>query len=101
MNSILQPNRDRCYLCGRYGTSMDPLDMHHVFPGTNRKKSEEYGLKVYLHHNTCHIFGKNAVHANAKVCRKLQEEVQKIAMEKYGWSVEDFIRIFGRSYIRE
>lgn len=99
MNSIIQPNRDRCYLCGRYGTSVDPLDEHHVFFGPYRKKSEKYGLKVYLHHNTCHIFGKNAVHANHKVCRELQAEAQKIAMERYGWTVEDFIAIFGKNYI--
>lgn len=103
MNSIIQPNRDRCYLCGRSalagGTSMDPLDEHHVYFGPYRKKSEEYGLKVYLHHNTCHIFGKNAVHANAAVCRELQAEVQNIAMERYGWTVDDFIAIFGRNYI--
>ncbi len=97
--SIIQTNRDRCYLCGARGTSGDPLDEHHVFPGPNRKKSEKYGLKVYIHHFKCHIFGKEAVHVNADVCRKLQAEVQEIAMKYYGWSIPDFISIIGRNYI--
>ena len=32
-----------CWLCGRNGCG-DPLDKHHIFGGTNRKKSEKYGL---------------------------------------------------------
>ena len=40
----------RCFLCGATGGA-DPLDRHHIFPGTaNRKKSEKYGLVVYLWH---------------------------------------------------
>ena len=97
--SIIQTERDRCYLCGGYGTSGDPLDEHHVFFGSDRKKSESYGLKVYLHHFSCHIFGAGAVHNNAKRCRELQAKVQKIAMQHYGWTREDFIKIFGRNYV--
>jgi hypothetical protein len=70
-----------------------------VFGGANRKKSEQYGLKVYLHHNKCHIFGKNAVHKDAELCRKVQAIVQKRAMQHYGWTVDDFIGIFGKNYI--
>lgn len=88
--SIIQADCERCYLCGGYGTSIDPLDRHHVFFGPLRKKSERYGLTVYLHHGKCHIFGKRAVHVDAEVCRKLQEEVQRIAMEYYGWTAEEF-----------
>ena len=97
--SIIQTNRDRCYLCGRPALYNDPLDKHHVFFGPYRKKSEKYGLTVYLHHFSCHIFGENAVHNNAEVCRDLQSEVQEIAMKHYGWTIGDFIRRFGRNYI--
>ena len=97
--SIVQGDRSHCYICGKNGRA-DPLDCHHVFFGTaNRSKSEKYGLKVYLCHSACHIFGENAVHRNAKICRELQAKAQKIAMEHYGWSAEDFIAIFGRNYI--
>lgn len=99
MKSIIQMDPDRCYLCGRYGTSADPLDTHHVFFGPYRSKSERYGLTVRLHHFSCHEFGNESVHANAAICRALQSEVQEIAMDHYRWTVEDFIGLFGRNYI--
>ena len=67
-----------------------------VFGGANRKLSEKYGLKVYLHHSTCHLYG---VHQNAELNREIKANVQKIAMEHYGWSVDEFRRIFGKNYI--
>lgn len=75
---------------------MEPLDEHHVFFGPYRKKSEKYGLKVYLHHQQCHI---NGVHRYAEQCRELQDRVQRIAMEHYGWTEDDFRAMFGRSYV--
>ncbi len=99
--SIIQTNRERCYLCGGYGTSIDPLDCHHVFFGALRKKSERYGLTVYIHHSKCHIFGKHAVHVDASRCRELQAEVQKIAMKHYGWTVDEFRQQFGKNYLLE
>lgn len=98
MESIIQEDRDCCFLCGM-NTNLEPLDCHHVFGGANRRKSEKYGLKVYLHHRRCHIFGKESVHVNAEVDRALKQRVQKKAMDHYGWSVEDFIKIFGKNYI--
>ena len=98
MKSILNQRDGYCYLCGRREGG-DPLDVHHVFYGRNRANSEKYGLTVKLHHNSCHIFGENSVHQNAEVKRKMQADVQREAMKYYGWSVEDFIEIFGKSYI--
>ena len=97
--SIIQMNRDRCYLCGARGTSGDPLDEHHVFFGPYRKKSEKYGLKVYIHHFRCHIFGEKAVHVDSEVCDKLQAEVQEIAMKHYGWTIPEFISLFGKNHL--
>lgn len=97
--SILQSDKERCYLCGGFPTFYDPLDKHHIFGGALRKKSERYGLTVYLHHNKCHIFGAEAVHANAEKNRALQAEAQKAAMERNGWSVEDFRREFYKNYL--
>lgn len=98
MKSIIQEDKNHCFLCGM-NTNLEPLDEHHVFFGINRKNSEKYGLKVYLHHNKCHIFGKNAVHQNAKVDRAVKETIQKRAMAHYGWSEYDFRLIFGKSYL--
>lgn len=88
----------KCFLCGRNGSG-DPLDRHHIYPGPYRKKSEKYGLVVYLCHNRCHIFGADAVHQNAKKMRLLQQFWQEKAMLEQNWSKEDFIREFGRNYL--
>lgn len=97
--SIIQADETRCFLCGR-NANFEPLDWHHVYGGNNRKNSEKYGLKVLLHHYTCHIFGKESVHQNAEVRHALQSMVQKIAMRKYDWTLEQWISIFGKSYLK-
>lgn len=89
---------NECFLCGKNGWS-DKLDRHHIFNKHNRNKSEKYGLVVYLCHNECHIFGKNAVHNNRDVDLKLKQYGQQKAMEEQGWSKEDFIKIFGKNYL--
>lgn len=98
--SIIHDDKNYCYLCGK-NANFEPLDEHHVFGAANRKLSEKYGLKVYLHHNECHIFGKNSVHQNAKVNNSLKARVQEIAMLHYGWSIDDFRKLFGKNYIDE
>jgi hypothetical protein len=95
MKSVIQTEKDHCYLCKR-NASFEPLDEHHVFFGPYRAKSEKYGLKVYLHHQTCHLGG---VHKNAEICRMIQKAAQEAAMECYGWTECEFRSIFGRSYL--
>lgn len=89
-----------CFLYGRNG-SQDPLDRHHCFKGSLRKKSEQYGLVVDLCHHECHIFGENAVHNNIDKMREVQRWAQKKAMRENNWTVEDFIREFGRNYLED
>lgn len=98
MKSIIQKSPTRCFICGKNGSS-DPLDEHHVFFGPFRKASEKYGAKVYLCHNSCHIFGGGAVHANHEVCLRVQRAVQRYMMRYYDWTYEEFINIFGRNYL--
>lgn len=50
-------------------------------------------------HNRCHIFGPQAVHRNAENMRKLRQWGQRKAMQEQGWTIEDFIREFGRNYL--
>ena len=88
----------RCWLCGATGRQ-DPLDRHHIFGGSNRKKSEKYGLVVDLCHSNCHIFGPKAAHQSGETMRKLREYGQRKAMEEQGWTVDEFRRVFGKSYI--
>lgn len=95
--SIIQKNKDKCFICGRNAhADYWGLDEHHCFFGANRKKSEQYGLKIYICHDSCHL---NGVHKNAELNRKVQALAQKKAMEHYGWDVETFIGIFRKSYI--
>lgn len=83
-----------CYLCKRSGD----LVRHEVFFGPNRAKSKALGLWVTLC-PACHTLGPDAVHNNAAVNLKLKQEAQRIAMEHYCWTVEEFMAEFGKSWI--
>lgn len=72
------------------------LDEHHVFGGSNRKNSEEYGLKVYLC-NDHHIYGPDAVHNNARIRHELQRTAQREFEKQH--SHKEFMEIFGRNYL--
>ena len=88
----------RCWLCGRNGAA-DPLDRHHIFGAANRKKSEKYGLVVYLCHDRCHIFGKKAVHQNAQTMQMLHEYGQQKFMEEQNATADEFRQVFGKNYL--
>jgi hypothetical protein len=95
MDSILQKNTERCFICH----SRNWLEWHHVFGGYKiREKSEQHGLKVRLCHY-CHNEPPNGVHHNREIRRKLQAYAQRKAMEHYGWSVEDFLREYYKNYL--
>jgi hypothetical protein len=101
LKSIIQEDREHCFICGRNAhADYFGLEEHHVFEGYGRRKlSEKYGLKVYICGDRCHRNGKDSVHGNAKVDRAVKEVVQKRAMEYYGWTTQEFIEIFGKNYI--
>jgi hypothetical protein len=87
-----------CFLCGRNGAA-DPLDRHHIFNGPYRKKSEKYGLAVWLCHYRCHIFGKHAVHNNPDAMLLLKAMGQEKVMREQGWDTKRFIQEFGKDDI--
>lgn len=90
----------KCWLCGGNGNG-DPLELHHCFGASNRKKSDQLGLFVYLCGNSCHRNGPEAAHSNADTMRKLHQYGQQLAMERFGWDVDDFRREFGKNYLPE
>lgn len=96
--SILQKDYTRCFIC-KQNPCGDPLDKHHVFGGALRKKSEHYGLTIYVHHEKCHVFGRYAVHVHPEVDQQVKAFAQKKAMKQFGWSEEDFRDLFYKSYI--
>ena len=91
MRSVLQDNKE-CFVCAK---TYD-LECHHIFRGAYRRKSENYGLKVWLCHE--HHTGNKGVHnGNVAVDRYLKELAQRKFEETY--SREKFIETFGRSYL--
>lgn len=92
MKSILQDEK-KCFLCG---TTLG-LHCHHIFGGNaNRKKSEKYGLKIWLcgtHHN----LSSSGIHFN----KGLDLSVKKMAQRKFEetHTREEFMQIFGKNYL--
>lgn len=97
--SILHDKESRtCYLCALWGDfrEKEVLHEHHIFGGSNRRISEEEGLKVYLcpeHHMT----GDAAVHRNKDVMDYLHMIGQQAYEREH--SRELFMRKFGRNYL--
>lgn len=71
---------------------------HHVFGASNRKKSEELGLYVFLTPEM-HNMSNEGVHFNKAFDNELKQIGQKAAMEKYNMTIEDFRRKFGKNYL--
>ena len=88
-NESLFPT-NRCLICGK----QTDLVRHEVFHGSNRQKSKKYGCWIILCPR-CH----ERIHSNPSAYRWIQVEMQRTAMERYGWTVEDFRNVFGKSYI--
>lgn len=91
---------DKCFFCG----ATVGLDYHHIFGGSRRDKSTQYGLIVPLCHIGCHMYGRDSIHdgyTDLAHTRRVQlhQYGQIKAMAEQGWTTEDFIREFGRSYI--
>ena len=92
MESIIQSEKE-CYVCK---TTFN-LHEHHICFGTaNRKKSEKYGLKVWL---CCeHHTGNTGVHQN----RDLDLHLKKLAQEHFEAEIgtrEYFRTVIGKSYL--
>ncbi len=85
----------KCWLCGRWGW----LEEHHIFGGSNRKKSEKYNLKVGLCGDTCHRNGREAAHQSAATALHLHQYGQKKFMTEQGATVEEFRALFGKNYL--
>lgn len=86
--------KGHCLLCGRY----TQLEKHHIFGGALRKKSERYGLYVYLCHD-CHNEPPNGAHFNAEVMLKLHKYGQEKFMREQNVSKEVFMHEFYKNYL--
>ncbi|MEG7531420.1 MAG: hypothetical protein RSF83_08490 [Hungatella sp.] len=92
--SILEERECRtCYVCGQYGQ----VEEHHIFYGSaNRKKSEQWGLKVHLcrvHHRDYKL----GVHGGNKDLDMQLKRTGQQAFEQLH-SRKEFMKEFGKNY---
>lgn len=101
MQSIMDTEPGRCYLCGRETRT----ECHHICGGGNRRISDEDGLTVYLCH-LCHWRCHNGSES-PKYRFKLHQEGQKRWMEVHGAEilregkdpVQEFMKRYGRNFL--
>ena len=86
--SILQDEK-KCFVSGFEGQ----VDRHHIFAGNKRRASEKYGCWVWLRHDIhMELHDKN---------KALDKMLRRTCQEKFEelHSHEEFMRIFGKSYL--
>ena len=89
--TIFDQDQRRCFICGKYTAT----DTHHVFQGSNRAASDRYGLTVRLCRK-CHAYIHE--HTQSETAVKLKDHAQREAMERYGWSLDEWRERFGKDY---
>ncbi len=87
--SILTKNFEHCYIC-----KAKRQDLHEIFGGRNRQASMRYGLVIPLCRK-CHSLIEN----NETLKQKWHKVAQK-EFEKH-YKSENFMQIFGKSYLRK
>lgn len=95
LKSVLTDDLGHCYVTGS-----NTVAIHHVFPGTGRRKlCDKYGFIVPLE-PALHNMSSASVHSNPNTGLDLQlkQECQRYYEENYG-SREKFIKVFGKSYL--
>lgn len=80
-----------CYICGRTDRA---LQRHEIFHGALRDKSKKYGCWCLLCYE-CH----SNVHGGKADEDALKRRFQQLAQEHYEWTREDFISMFGKSFL--
>lgn len=98
--SILTDDMCRCAECGEIFDKKE-IQLHEVYFGSGKRQlSIKYGLVIPLYwvefHNQIECKG---IHFDKEMCLKWQKIAQIKAMAYYGWSKQEFIDIFGISYI--
>ena len=95
LKSILTDDIKHCYVTGS-----NHVHIHHVFPGTGRRKlCEKYGFIVPLEPRL-HNMSNESVHSNPNkgLDLQLKQECQRYFEKNYGIR-QEFIKEFGKSYL--
>ena len=74
-----------------------PCELHHVYGGARRRQSERYNCVIWLP-PAMHNQPPNGVHHNRALAEALKAEYQR-RLEEAGWTREEFLLTFGRSYL--
>ena len=84
-------NEKKCLICH----SQSNLHRHHVFQGSLRQRSEEYGMVVWLCFD--HHVGDKGVHTHPELDRIVKQYAQRHFEKTH--TREDFIEIFHKNYL--
>ena len=91
--SLLQEEK-ACYITG----STSNLHRHHCFGSFNRKKSEKYGMWIYLR-SDWHNLSDYGIHFDKELDLRVKRLAQALLEAEEGWNRERFIKEFGRSWL--
>lgn len=92
LKSIIAKDMTRCYICGA-----PDAQVHHIFNGANKRKSEKYGLLMPLCMN--HHTGDEGVHTIPERMKETKAFGQRM-FELY-YPGLSFLEIFGKNYNTE
>lgn len=87
-DSLLSPKKE-CYITG----SMVNLDKHHIYYGSRRKASDQWGCWVWLRHDV-HM---DLHQRDPELDQQIKEQCQRAFEKVYGH--EKFMEVFGKSYL--
>ena len=76
----------------------DGLHCHEIFHGPNRRRSIRDGMVIFLPPEL-HNMSPRGIHFDPEFENSVKRLAQRVWMEYYDGTVEDFIRAYGRSYI--
>lgn len=94
LKSVLTDDMQHCIFTGS-----TQIHIHHIFPGTRRKKSDQYNFVVPLAY-WLHEYGPESVHENPNTGYDLQlKQMAQTYFEKHIGSRQQFIAEFGRNYL--
>lgn len=86
-----------CFICG----SRQNVELHHIFGASNRGKSDEDGLTVYLC-SKCHREGRYSAHGSGEVAQMLHVIGELMWLRAHpAANIADFRRRYGRNYLRD
>ena len=88
--SIIPQEGFKCYRCHHYRETV----RHEIFGGALRSKSKQFGLWVNVC-PACHA----AIHDSGELQAYYRAQGQRIAMQHYGWTVQEFRKRFYKNYL--